>query len=48
MLTARYQIARLSLAGAAPAGRQQIRLNVTRLQLTAPSRTTQVQLQVSG
>jgi hypothetical protein len=47
MLTARYHVAGLSLAGAARAGRQQIGLNISRLQLAAPSRITGARVEVS-
>jgi hypothetical protein len=47
MLTARYHVAGLSLAGAAQPGRQQIGLDISHLQLAAPSRITLAQVRVS-
>ena len=47
MLTTGYHVTGLSLNGASLPGRQQISLNITRLQLAAPSRIILAQLQVS-
>jgi hypothetical protein len=47
MLTARYHVAGLSLAGAARPGQQQISLAISRLQLAGPSRITRIRVQVS-
>jgi len=47
MLTADYRVARLALNGTAPAGRQRIAVDVTRLPAAAPSRIVQSRLQVS-
>lgn len=47
MLTLRYQVAGLSLAGAAPAGRQVLDLTAGHLQLAARSRITRAGVRVS-
>jgi len=47
MLAADYRVARLAMDGAAPAGRQRIVVDVTRLPAAAPSRIVQARLQVS-
>lgn len=47
MMTLRYQVARMSMTGSAPAGRQVIRLQAGHLQLARAAHVATVSVQVS-